>query len=310
MKSRVLICTLALTSSLSYGGCVPPRVSVQLPSGTVSEFYLHPDGTLAIVKDPAGTVSIVDLRTGTVTYNRTELSPESIPLAASWSHVAYPYQNGTRFVSLNLDGQSKEETFEVPSKILMTANLPGKSEKGTKLRFLTSEGKLEDVFLSRGKIIPGEVRALCANLASPVYPIALSPDGSRLLASTLKTTHLFRFRSDATCEAIDDFPYLTGSAAFDFASAKNRSFAFEAPRTIVVSGLPKVTMSIIVFNEGSKKMQKVSLDEETATAPSFLRDGRVSYLEQIQKRIVVVDPSQLDGEGKPLTASSRCIQGK
>jgi WD40 repeat protein len=312
MKSGVIFCAFVFSSGVSYGKCVSPRVSVSLPDGLASEFSLHPNGDFALLKDQAGAVTILDLRDpAKPQLNKTKLPWETIPVTATWSHFAYSHEDGTELVAFDSEtGMLKEEHIKYPAKIQMLTSLPGKSEKGIKFRALSSDGKLRDDTFSKDKLVPVDIHAICSNLASAIYPMALSPDGSQLLASTLRTTHVFRIRTDATCEGINDFSYLIGKGAFNFSSSKNHSLAFEAPKTVVVNGTPRLTTAILVFNQESKKTQKVSLDEEMATAPNFLRDGRVAYMDYSQKKIILVDPSQLDAEGKAQSSSRVCIQEK
>lgn len=312
MKRRygVVTFSLLMSSVIASAKCVSPRATTSLSSGRASDFYLHPEGDIALIKDSSGNVTFLDLRSpGNPKILKTDLPASAFPVSSTWSHMLFTEGGKTKLVEYEAGKVSGKDQIEFPSEILMITTPPGRSDRGVKLRFLTADGKIHDNFLRKGKMIAGESRSLCANLASPVHPLTLSPDGDQILTSNLTTTQVYRIGKDGNCEFTAGLPYLIGDASFNF-SYENRSLVFEATRTYVSNGLLMLATAIHIYHQESKKIQRVSLDGEEASDPSYLRDGRVAYLDHSKNTIVTVDPLQLDKEGQVLTSATRCVQVK
>jgi len=329
---------------LTFSECVPARQEISLPSKMEnypgSYFRIHPTGNYILASGvPINGSSVVMIDLTKKNKNNiiepklilTSMNNEAYPVEGSWKLFASPNHDGwseMQYYGFNqvLDKQKKATSLfsdrEHNQFYHSSAELPGSTTTNIKFRtLLWQKGLCKDYELvpENGKLVnksTSKQYRLCQNLYSENgddflgSPI-LSKDGTEVAARN-DDGHavIYKIADNGDCSIEDDLGYSTSKVNFSYPKKDSKG------QIVFAAYDPTGGNSIHIYDRDKKVTKKLSQKGDNSRGtpgyPGMTLDGRVVFIaNSTPRKIVIVDPSQLNDDGSVKSGSAdpkTCIQ--
>lgn len=343
MKTSLFILLSVVTFESVYAECVPARRVVDAPDelNDIGVYHrVHPSGNYVIASramegNSENRVAVIDLSNPEQPRAiETPLIDEAYPIEGRWKYIASPRNN--RWNSSNTTGSGmRYYPFEGATGVLeagreaqyvmndpdhdqwyhSSAELPGSTDQNFQFRTMLYGERYRDYTIStnaNGEVTTThtETRSACQNLTGHLSSPILSKDGTEVAANVGSSTVIYRInRADATCELVDDVGFYTSKVSFSYPNPPSKGqIAFQGNHTVMVDGIPQPMTGIFIYDRDTRTTRKISSNEGNPSYPGFTQDGRVIYMDRSNRKIITVDPTQLNADGSLIRNPRTCIQ--
>ncbi len=340
MKTSLYILLSVVTFESVYAACVPARRVVDAPDelNDIGVYHrVHPSGNYVIASRAMegrgeNHVAVVDLTNPEQPrVIETPMIDETYPIEGRWKYLAsprnreetgsgmryYPFEGATGVLEAGREANYVMNDADHDQWYHSSAELPGSTDQNFQFRTMLYGNRYRDYTLttnSQGVVSTNhtETRNACTNLTGHLSSPILSKDGTEVAANVGSSTVIYRINSaDSTCELVDDVGFYTSKVSFSYPNPPSKGqIAFQGSHTVMVDGIPQPMTGIFIYDRDTRTTRKISGDSGNPSYPGFTKDGRVIYMDRENRKIITVDPTQLNTDGSVIRNPRTCIQSE